>query len=275
MQIKNTALRLAGVAMIAVALAPWVGGAAANAAVTVYLAEKWNDTNSATADVSQAGCDYSEIHQEHSGQGWHFVLPGGSGLTTFTANFQTAGQVTVTTTETSGGVIVQGGKGAVIYTPTDDTLVGLAAFAGHAGQGSAASAGNNDMQLSHLCGAGDTPDDTPTPTTPVETTSSAPVTTTTSAPPTTNTAPVVVTTTASQSVAQQSVSVLPTKAENTTATESDDTEVLAAEAGQLPHTGAGLPVGVLLAVSLGLLLGGGALMLLPGLALAKGQHRRH
>jgi hypothetical protein len=32
MNVKNTALRLAGVAMVAVALAPWVGGSTASAA---------------------------------------------------------------------------------------------------------------------------------------------------------------------------------------------------------------------------------------------------
>src|SRR3954447_18771862 len=164
MNVKNTALRLAGAAMVAVALAPWVGGAAANAAVTVYLDQKWTGTDSATSTVLQAGCAYAELQQAHAGQGWHFVLPGGDGLTSFTANFQSAGQVTVTTTETAAGVIVQGGKGAVVYTPTDDVLVALAAFADHAGQGSAATAGTNDMQLSHLCNGEATPTESPTPT---------------------------------------------------------------------------------------------------------------
>ena len=95
----------------------------------------------------------------HTGTGWHFVLPGGTGLTSFTANFQTAGAVTVTTTETATGVIVQDGKGAVIYTNTADTLVDGAG--GYPGQGTAATAGNNDMQLSHIC--------TGTPTTPPST----------------------------------------------------------------------------------------------------------
>ena len=39
MNVKNTALRLAGVAMVAVALAPWVGGSPASAtAPTTYNA---------------------------------------------------------------------------------------------------------------------------------------------------------------------------------------------------------------------------------------------
>ena len=41
------------------------------------------------------------------------------------------------------------------------------------------------------------------------------------------------------------------------------------------QSGSGLPVGLLLATSLALLLGGGALMMLPGLALARGKRRRH
>ena len=49
----------------------------------------------------------------------------------------------------------------------------------------------------------------------------------------------------------------------------------ATAAATLPHTGSGLPIGVLLVVSLGLLLAGGALLMLPGLAFQKGSHRRH
>ena len=244
MKVKNTALRLAGAAMIAVALAPWVGGAAANAAVTVYLDAKWNGTNSATSTVVQADCAYDEVHLTHAGQGWHFVLPGGSGLTSFTASFQTAGLVTVTTTETASGVIVQDGKGAVVYTPTADVLV--AAFNGHAGQGTAESA-PNEMQLSHLC-TGSTPTPTPTPT---PSTSSAPATT-----------PATVTTT-------PAASVLPTKASASPEVSVKGTKTV------LPHTGSGVKVGLLLATSLALLLGGGAMMMLPGLAPARGKRRRH
>ena len=258
MNVKNTALRLAGAAMVAVALAPWVGGAAANAAVTVYLDQKWTGTDSATSTVTQAGCAYAEVQQDHAGQGWHFVLPGGDGLTTFTASFQSAGQVTVTTTETAAGVIVQGGKGAVVYTPTDDVLVSLAAFADHAGQGSAATAGTTDMQLSHLCNGEATPTESPTPTVSQH---SVPVTTTAVV-----TTPAVVTTTAS-------AAVLPTKA-STPAVSVKGTKAGTVKS-VLPHTGSGLPVGLLLATSLALLLGGGALMMIPGLAPARGKRRRH
>jgi hypothetical protein len=258
MNVKNTALRLAGAAMVAVALAPWVGGAAANAAVTVYLDQKWTGTDSETSTVTQAGCAYAEVLQEHAGQGWHFVLPGGDGLTSFTANFQTAGQVTVTTTETAAGVIVQGGKGAVVYTPTDDVLVSLAAFADHAGQGSAATAGTNDMQLSHLCNGESTPTESPTPT---ASQFSVPVTSTPVV-----TTPAVVTTSAT-------AAVLPTKA-STPAVSVKGTKAGTVKS-VLPHTGSGVPVSLLLATSLALLLGGGALMMLPGLAPARGKRRRH
>jgi hypothetical protein len=247
MKVKNTALRLAGAAMIAVALAPWVGGAAANAAVAVHLDKKWIGTSSTSATVVHSDCNYAELTATHTGTGWHFVLPGGDGLTTFTAFFQSAGALTVTTTETATGVIVQDGKGAVIYTPTNDTLVAGAST--YPGDGLAENPGTSDMQLSHIC-TGSTPTPTPTPST------STSVATT---PATVTTTPASVLATTAK--ASPAVSVKGTKAGTVKAV--------------LPHTGSGLPVGVLLAASLGLLLGGGALMMLPGLAPARGKRRRH
>jgi len=65
----------------------------------------------------------------------------------------------------------------------------------------------------------------------------------------------------------------------TTASASPAVSVKGTKAGTvqavLPHTGSGVPVGLLLATSLALLLGGGALMMLPGLAPARGKRRRH
>jgi hypothetical protein len=248
MKVKNTALRLAGAAMMAVALAPWVGGAAAQAAVTVHLDKKWIGTSSTDANLVHDDCSYEELTATHTGTGWHFVLPSGGGLTTFTAYFQSAGALTVTTTETATGVIVQGGMGAVIYTPTDDTLVAGAST--YPGDGLAADAGNNNMQLSHIC-TGSTPTPTPTPST------STSVATT----------PATVTTT-------PAASVLPTKASASPAVSVKGTKAGTVKA-VLPHTGSGVPVGLLLATSLALLLGGGALMMLPGLAPARGKRRRH
>ena len=69
--------------------------------------------------------------------------------------------------------------------------------------------------------------------------------------------------------------MLPTKVGNSPS-DDGDTEVQGTAAGTLPHTGAGLPTGLLLIVSFGLILVGGALLLLPGLTLQKaGGDRRH
>ena len=294
MTTKRTAVRLLGAAMMTLAIAPWVGGSTAHAAtVSVFLDAKWNGTSSADAGLTRSGCTYTELTVAHSGTGWHFVLPGGTGLSSFSANFASAGTLTVTTTDTAVGAVVQDGKGAVVYTPTADTLVGLAAFSGRAGQGTAETAGNNDMQLSHICDD-DRPTTTPPTTTtsapattttsaPATTTTSAPATTTTSAPGTTTTSAAATTTTAAAAATTSTsgVSVLPTKVE---ATESaaEETEVAVAVegtktggGGALAATGSGLPLGLALAISLGLLLGGVALLTVPGkLALERGRHRR-
>jgi hypothetical protein len=74
------------------------------------------------------------------------------------------------------------------------------------------------------------------------------------------------------------VSVLPTKVGVT----DEETEAAVAVEGTmtgsdaLAATGSSLPLGVTLALSLGLLLGGAALLLVPGrLAIEVGRHRRH
>jgi hypothetical protein len=258
MQVRKAVLRAAGAAMVACAIAPWIGAGSASASVTVFVDSKWNGENSATnnLNVQHDTCAYEELTLTHAGVGWHFVLPGGSGLTSFSANFAGAGTITVGTTDSASGAIVQGGTGAVVYTPTDDTLTSIAAFSDHPGEGTAATAGNNDMQLSHLCtGVTETP--TPTPsesTTPVTTPVSTPVTTPVSTPPTT---------------ASQQVSVLPTKKST------PKTSVLGTKAGsELPHTGNSLPVTALVVISLGLLAGGGALVAAPAVARSK-KPRRH
>jgi hypothetical protein len=240
----------------------------------------------------------------HNSQGWHFVLPGGSGLTTFTANFQTAGKVTVTTTDSAAGVIVQGGKGAVVFTNGDDVLLNSADFANHPGQGSAATAGTNDMQLSHLCTDAPTPPvdectnlegnqaEVPPGYTQDENGVCTPVT---SSPPVSSTPPVDVCSNiagnqatipagyhagpngtcvqdTAPAVAPQTsttpASVLPTKA-----THSDDTSVEAVKIPRsLPHTGGSDLLG-LGSLSVGLLLLGAALLAAPNLAVER--DRRH
>jgi hypothetical protein len=304
MKLRSTMMRLAGAGMIAVAVVPWLGGASASAAVTVYVDAKWDGTNSATSTVSQAGCDYAEVTDiSHKSQGWHFVLPGGSGLTSFTANFQTAGKVTVTTVDSENGVIVQGGKGAVVYTAGADVLLNSADFANHPGQGSAAS-GSNPMQLSHLCNDGVTPpvdectnipgdqaevpagytqnpDGTCTPP-PVDVCSNIAGNQATipagyhagpngtcvqdpTTPPATTTAPVVATPAASTPAA----SVLPTKASQSPTTSVEAVKV----PRELPHTGGSDLLG-LGSLSIGLLLLGGALFAAPNLAVQRGE-RKH
>jgi hypothetical protein len=309
MKIRSMMMRCAGAGIIAVAVVPWLGGGSASAAVNVYVAAKWNGTDSATSNVSQAGCDYAEVTDiAHHSQGWHFVLPGGSGLTTFSANFQTAGKVTVTTTDSVRGVIVQGGKGAVVFTNGDDVLLYSADFANHPGQGSAATAGNNDMQLSHLCTGGPTPpvdectnlpgDEAEVPPgytqdengvcTKDETTTPPPVDVcsningnqatipagyhagpnNTCVQDQTTTAPAAVPLTATTPPPPQT-SVLPTKV-----THSDDTSVEAVKVPRsLPHTGGSDLLG-LGSLSVGLLLLGGALLAAPNLAVERSD-RRH
>ena len=306
MKLRSTMMRLAGAGMIAVAVVPWLGGAAASAAVTVYVDAKWDGTSSATSTVSQAGCDYAEVTDiSHKSQGWHFVLPGGSGLTSFTANFQTAGKVTVTTVDSANGVIVQAGKGAVVYTAGDDVLLNSADFANHPGQGSAAS-GSNPMQLSHLCNDGVTPPvdectniDGDQATVPPGYTQHQDGTCTKdeTTPPVSTTPPTDVcsniagnqatipagyhagpngtcvqdptTPPASVAASTPATSVLPTKA-----THQPTTSVEAAKVPrELPHTGSSDLLG-LGSLSVGLLLLGGALFAAPNLAVQRGE-RKH
>ena len=244
MKRKTTAVRLVGGLLMAVALLPWVGGTAAQAAVNVHVDKKWIGTSGTDATVSRADCGYDEIKLVHTGTGWHFVLTGTTGLTSFTAFFQTAGAVTVTTTETASGVIVQGGKGAVVYTPTADKLV--AGASGYPGDGTS-TGGEDIMQLSHLCtGTPTTP-----PSSPPATTSSAPATTSSSAPAAVS----------SSKAASPSTSVKGVKNAKPPAV--------------LPKTGSGMSTGMALAISLGLLLGGAALMFVPRALSADKGKRRH
>ena len=250
MKTKSTAVRLFGGLLMAVALLPWLGGTAAQAAVTVHVDTKWIGTSSTTAGVNHADCNYEEIKQAHTGTGWHFVLTGTTGLTSFTAYFNT-GAVTVTTTETASGVIVQGGKGAVVYTSTAATLVaGPSTFPGDG----ISNGGEDIMQLSHIC--------TGTPTTPPSTPVSTPVTTPASTP-------------ASTPAKTPPASVLPTKASSSPSTSVEAVKNKKPPA-VLPKTGSGMSLGMALTVSFGLLLGGAALMFFPrGLTVEKGKRRRH
>jgi hypothetical protein len=259
--------RITGGALLAAALVPWALAGTASAAVTVYVDAKWDGTNSATVDITHAACDYTELAGvTHDGVGWHFVLPGGTGLTEFSANFADAGVITVTTTNTADGAVVQDGKGAVVYTPGDDVLESISDFADHPGQGSAATAGENDMQLSHLCTGETPPVTTPPETTPVTTTpvTTTPVTTTpVSTPPESTPPETIITTTAPETV--------PTTAP---VTSSVSPSVLGTKTG-LPVTGNRLPLLSVIAISAALVLAGLALLALPGHVAVERHRRKH
>ena len=216
------------------------------ATTSPFLDDKWNGTSD-TDDVTHTGCNYAAIKQSHSGIGWHFVLGGDNAdLSAFTANFEDDGEITVTTTETASGVIVQGGKGAVIYTSSHDTLEGLAkwndANGNHAGKGTNATATSHYLQLSHIC-TGTTSSPSPSPS---ESESESP-----SPDPSESDDP----------------SVEPTDLENDPSSEpTDDTEVegvthqkpnkpnnkpqVAAEQQQLPFTGSDMDRSIMLALAL-------------------------
>src|SRR4051812_3830692 len=76
------------------------------------------------SDFDEHGdCSYQELASRTPPlYGWHFVLPGGTAtFDSLTAHFATAGDVTLPGPD---GGFVQSGKGAVVYTSTDDTLTG-------------------------------------------------------------------------------------------------------------------------------------------------------
>ena len=113
---------------------------------------------------------------------------------------------------------------------------------------------------------------TVTSSAPVTTSSSAPVTRSSSAPVTTSSSAAATSTSAAATTT--GASVLPTKIGTTTAATSAEVSVEATQAQSLPKTGGSLPLGVAVGLSLGLLLAGAALLLLPG-RLAVERNRRH
>jgi hypothetical protein len=246
MNVKNTVLRLAGAAMVAVALAPWVGGSTASATAPA--------TYNATVKQDQVPVTAANFPGEHrtdcpnwtaggSTDSFHFVTDSGFDFVSLTVEFST-GTVTTTTFGPPDA------KHAYVSAPAGATLVNAWATLSPAPDPGSPAA---DFQLSHVCVGTPVTSSSPPP-------SSHPVTTTAvvTTPATVTTPASVLATTAKASPA---VSVKGTKAGTVKAV--------------LPHTGSGLPVGVLLATSLALLLGGGALLMLPGLVPARGKRRRH
>jgi hypothetical protein len=250
MKVKNTALRLAGAAMIAVALAPWVGGSSASAtAPAIYNAMVKQDQVPVTAaNFGSKATDCPNWTAGGSTDSFHFVADAQLIFVSITVEFST-GTVTAAPND----------KHAYISAPAGATLVNAWATLSPApAEGPAA-----DFQLSHVCVG--TPVTTTTPPTTPATVTTTPATVTTT-PATVTTTPATVTTTpasvlATTAKASPAVSVKGTKAGTVKAV--------------LPHTGSGVKVSLLLATSLALLLGGGAMMMLPGLAPARGKRRRH
>jgi hypothetical protein len=242
MKVKNTALRLAGAAMIAVAMAPWVGGstASATAPATFNATIKQSQVPTTAANVENQQTDCPNWAVGDPEDSFHFVTDGGFTFVSLTVEFST-GTITTTTFGPPDA------SHAYVEAPAGATLVNAWATLDPAPEPGTPGA---DFQLSHVCVG-----------TPVVTTSAPPSSTpvTSSAPATT---PATVTTT-------PAASVLPTKASATPEVSVKGTKAV------LPHTGSGVKVSLLLATSLALLLGGGALMMLPGLAPARGKRRRH
>jgi hypothetical protein len=242
MNVKNTALRLAGAALVAVALAPWVGGssASATAPATFNATVKQDQVPVTAANFPNQQTDCPDWAVGDPNDSFHFVTDAGFDFVSLTVEFST-GTVTTTTFGPPDA------KHAYVQAPAGATLVNAWATLDPAPEPGSPGA---DFQLSHVCvGTPVTSSSPPPSSTPV--TSSAPVTT-----------PATVTTT-------PAASVLPTKASASPEVSVKGTKTV------LPHTGSGIKVGLLLATSLALLLGGGAMMMLPGLAPARGKRRRH
>jgi hypothetical protein len=145
----------------AAATATVVLATAALASTTISITSSQVPTTASAFD-EHSDCSFPD-HPSQSPPlwGWHFVLPGGTAtFDTLTAHFATAGTVTL---PGPSGYFVQDGKGAVVYTLTDDTLTGAeATIEGSTPQG--------DFVLSHTCpptpssaSASGTPSETGTP----------------------------------------------------------------------------------------------------------------
>ena len=256
MNVKNTALRLAGAAMITLAVAPWLGGGAANAAATDD-----SDCSTRPADVpATATCVILDENTGNDpalhGETWAWrdanndlhvnayptaAIDGSPAVQlcvqksgAYSADFKCLGNSDTRVFDGDDLKLVIDLDGLGIA-PADPVFYSI-----HVNQG-----GRTTVSSGSGGGIPTTP-----PTTPVTVTTPATVTTT------------------------ASTAVLPTKVSSTPKTSVKGTKAGTVKA-VLPHTGSGVPVGLLLATSLALLLGGGALMMLPGLAPARGKRRRH
>ena len=252
---KNLVLRLIGVSMVALAVAPWVSATPAAAGNNssgspgdhkVTICHRTNaDTNSyvvITVDTDAAGggkdSGAGDHAAEHQGPLWNATLK---------ANHIEWGDIIPPYVDDQG----------VVFPGYNWSAAGQAIYA-------------NDCRAV-------TP---PTTSSAPVTTTSAPVTTTSSAAVTTTASVQVTTTTAAApgaTTTSASASVLPAKVAKTTTpagAASSSAEVLGAQAGALPKMGTPLSLVWTLALSLALMLAGTALMVLPG-RLAIERNRRH
>ena len=259
---STTGTRLLGAAMVAAAITPWLGGGSA-AAVTPADADivvKQSQVPTTAAQFSSKTTDCPGFVASEPFDYFHFVLDGNDySFVELTAEFDT-GDVTVTTFGPPSD------KHAYVKAPAGSVLENAYADITPDDEGQP-----SDFQLSHVCVG--TPSTSTTSSAPVTTSSSAPVTTSSSAPVTTSSSAPVTTsssapagTSSSAAAAASSsaaVSVLPSKATSSEAEETDVAVEGTKTGGELAATGAGMPIGMALAVSLGLLLAGAALLFVP------------
>lgn len=173
-------------------------GTSALAATTISIKSSQVPVQ-ASAFEEHDDCDFADAPSSSTSMwGWHFVLPGGEAtFVTLTATFETAGEVTLPGPD---GMFVQDGKGAVIYTATDDTLTGaVATIDGTTPQG--------DFVLSHTC----LPLTSPTPSASVTPSVSASASETASATPSVEVSGTVLTSTPSESISPAVLGVKQTR----------------------------------------------------------------
>jgi len=244
MQVRKAVLRAAGAAMVACAIAPWLGAGSASAVdragADTFL--KASQQNTVAAGFASQGTDCPNFSADGHVDMWHFVIDGTYEFTALTAHFNT-GDVTITTFGPPDA------KHAYVSSPAGATLLDAWATVTPEDENIPA-----DFQLSHVCVG------TPAPSSPPPSSSPPSSSPPSSAPPVTTPPPTTVT---------PQASVLPTKKST------PKTSVLGTKAGsELPHTGNSLPVTALVVISLGLLAGGGALVAAPAVARSK-KPRRH
>jgi hypothetical protein len=226
---------------------PFALGASVVLATTAYASSTISIKSSqvpvqASQFDEHGDCSYQELASRTPPMyGWHFVLPGGTAtFDTLTAHFATAGDVSLPGPD---GGFVQDGKGAVVYTSTDDTLTGaVATIEGSTPQGY--------FVLSNTCVPA-----SPTPTSSASVSATATETASESASPSESAS---VSETPSAEVSGTELSRTPSSSESGSPSESVSASVLGVKLTKGGVSGTGLPTTGLSA--LGLLAIGGALV---------------